>query len=174
MCFQKRDAKFKGHRGVLITTAALNKILEHENRKSFLFHTKINFCCCGLVFYIKVIGSDVLYIVMSVVLLFKLFSLDRFFYSPGNALCVGKRTNVGELLHHLSWFSKHWFCLYNFLSLLKLTLYSLFCLHFTKSRKGPISCKVSWASGFHRYQFFLSCVHSAGGGNVGTGCPCCW
>lgn len=71
MCFPKRDAKFKGHRGVLITTAALNKILEHEKRKSlFLFHTKMNFCCCcGFVFYIKVIISDVLHI-MSVVLLF--------------------------------------------------------------------------------------------------------
>lgn len=35
------------------------------------------------------------------------------------------------------------------------SLYSLLCLHFTKSRKGPFSCKVSWASGFHRYLFFF-------------------
>lgn len=36
--FQKRDVKFKGHRGVLITTAALNKISkEHEKRKRVCF-----------------------------------------------------------------------------------------------------------------------------------------
>jgi len=38
MCFQKKDVKFKGHRGVLITTAALHKILEREKRKRVCFY----------------------------------------------------------------------------------------------------------------------------------------
>ncbi len=37
MGFLKRDVKFKGHRGVLITTAALNNISEeHEKKRGFI------------------------------------------------------------------------------------------------------------------------------------------
>lgn len=50
MGFLKRDVKFKGHRGVLITTAALNKISEeHEKRSVFISH-QIGFVV--VVFYI--------------------------------------------------------------------------------------------------------------------------
>lgn len=69
MCFQKRDVKFKGHRGVLITTAALNKISkEREKRKRvrFYFTPKKFF----VVMNFKVVSSDVLHIVMSVILHF--------------------------------------------------------------------------------------------------------
>lgn len=148
MCFQKRDVKFKGHRGVLITTAALNKILEHEKRV-FLFHTKKNCVVVDLCFTLK--WSVVMFYILCLSICF----LNRFTLIGWYAICVGKHTNVSELLHHLSWFSKHWFCLYNFLSLLKLPYILCFAYISQSLEKGHFPVKSHELPVFIDISFFF-------------------
>lgn len=71
MCALNRDVKFKGHRGVLITTAALNKILQEHEKIKCLFFTKMPFvvvdCLCSR---LKLVCDYVLHTVVSLFLLF--------------------------------------------------------------------------------------------------------
>lgn len=73
------------------------------------------------------------------------FALIGFVYSPGNAICVGKHTNVGELLYH----SKHGFCLYNFLSRLKLPYILCYAYISQSLEKGAFPVKS------HELPFFV-------------------
>lgn len=85
MGFQKRHVKFKRRRGVLITTAALNKISEEHEKSVFLFHTKqgfvvVTYCYVCLFAFLKCFVSIGLFIHPGMPFVWEIFGLGEFLY----------------------------------------------------------------------------------------------